>query len=454
MALDFDRTSSNQRLNGIQNSIYQPTGFPVAFFCMGYPTSLGGARTIHSVRDAGGTGDPRTQVTLTGDESFQYFLDGGSDFAFAGQSSGTVTATNTWYAIMCWSNSTADHNVEANNANSANGTGSVLWAPGMDQTHVGYLANFGNLNHWDGAIAEVAMWSGTIPTASQREALQNGVSAAFFMEGLIGYNRIMGNQDPEPDRVSGDLLTLVNGPTKFDHPDILMPGAYKWLVPPLPAAVSGPSGNGALASTDSQIAGDGVSGSAGNGTLSSTVAVVAGNGVSQSAGNGALQAQAAAVTGSGLQANFGNGALSAQAAAVVGEGLSKSDGSGTLAASTAAIVAGGISFSAGNGTLSSTDSQISGGGGGGLFGNGTLSSTAATVTGDGKIVLIGSGTLSAQAAAVAADGASASAGNGTLSAGSARISGSGDTGVTTPAGRRKFVYREFNRATAMKKRVA
>lgn len=244
MSRDFVAASS-EGLDGTQSTAFNAQAYPVLFSAWFLFHIADAPYTFLEVRDVGAANIPRMQLTKTGDDNAQYFIKDTSA-SQVGVIGGAINsmAINIWFNVIGWSNDGSDHNIAVTtqgnsygDIGTANGTTTVNWSA-MDQSHIGYLGNFGGVNHFDGLIAEVGCWDGTIPDDSQRRGLANGYSPDNYLNGLRNYPPLMGISSPEPDLVSGDTFALVNTPTKGDHPRIIRPSNRSVFFVPV-AAVAG-----------------------------------------------------------------------------------------------------------------------------------------------------------------------------------------------------------------------
>lgn len=193
------------------------------------------------------------------------------------------------------------------------------------------------------------------------------------------------------------------------------------------AGAGSASGNGALTSQDSTIAGSGTSQAAGDGDLSAAVSTIAGSGVSSSVGEGSLASADSTIAGEGVISWAGNGDLAADSATIAGTGISVSEGDGDLQVGAAAIAGEGTSHSLGSGDLQASAATIAGEGTrvSGESGNGDLAAGVATITGEGETRASGDGDLATAAATITAEGTVSSAGDGSLVASASAVAGSG-----------------------------
>lgn len=79
----------------------------------------------------------------------------------------------------------------------------------------------GSAEHWDGKIAEVAIWN-RILTAAEAAMLGKGFSPLFIRNGLVFYMPLMGNGSSEVDIIGGGSGT-VTGAIKAAHPPMIYP---------------------------------------------------------------------------------------------------------------------------------------------------------------------------------------------------------------------------------------
>lgn len=101
------------------------------------------------------------------------------------------------------------------------GVSSTNAAPNsISRFSVGVLDRSAPSNYFDGLVAHIAFWSGTL-TDGDYAALNAGVNPLLVKPGsLIDYWPLLSNQSPEPSLVSGRLL-IVNGTTfSNDNPPV------------------------------------------------------------------------------------------------------------------------------------------------------------------------------------------------------------------------------------------
>lgn len=91
---------------------------------------------------------------------------------------------------------------------------------GFNRMRIGWIPvgpSYGN-----GNISEVALWNMSDPSAGEITALWKGADPRTIRPAsLLNYWPILGNNDPEPDWVGGAAMSLVNGPTKIEHPRVV-----------------------------------------------------------------------------------------------------------------------------------------------------------------------------------------------------------------------------------------
>lgn len=231
--------ASTEYLVGTQSTSFVPTTYPCAFslwFLFDADNSALSPFCLTDVSDIGGT-DNRIQLTKTGDDNFQYFIDSNTTM---GVLSGGVDSlsVDTWYHAMAWSTASNAHNVVIDGGTPGTNTTAINF-PAVDRNTIGRLENFSGVNYFDGRVAEVACWDTTIPDAGQRAALAKGYSPLHFPAGLMGYWPLTGRHDPEVGRFGGDHLTLTNTPTTGVHtPGIIYPHKRRFYGVPA-AAVGG-----------------------------------------------------------------------------------------------------------------------------------------------------------------------------------------------------------------------
>lgn len=241
MARNFVAASS-EGLDGTQSTAFNAQAYPVLYSCWINFDVDNSPYTFIEVRDVGATGTPRMQITKTGQDNVQYFIDDGPGSMSILPASADIMVTGTWYNVLAWSNDATDHNLVVTalggsygGVSSDTSSTSVTW-PAMDQTHIGYLASF-TTNYFDGKIAEAGCWDGTVPNDGQRRALAQGYSPLSFPQGLRSYWPLFGRHSPETAYFGEDHLTLVATPDAADHvPGIIYPSRQRTVSPPVAAA--------------------------------------------------------------------------------------------------------------------------------------------------------------------------------------------------------------------------
>lgn len=243
MSRDFIAASS-QALDGTQSTSLNAQAYPVCFHAW-FNFNLTAPGLILSIRDVAAAQDPRMQITKTGEGSIQYLIkDGGGNTMAITAGPIDVLSPGNWYHVVCWSNNSTDHSlrctdIDGSLVTSGTSAAQANWSP-MDQAHIGYLANFGGVNYFDGRIAEVACWDGTLPTTGQRRAMELRYNAEHFPAGLRSSWRLMGVSSPETPNWGSDPLTLVNSPAKGVHvPGMIYPSKMQPIFPPVAAPPGG-----------------------------------------------------------------------------------------------------------------------------------------------------------------------------------------------------------------------
>ena len=88
------------------------------------------------------------------------------------------------------------------------------FAIGARRTDVGGVSGF-----TDGRICEVGFWNRAL-TSAEILSLANGYAPSFFPENLVFYSQLSGQDTPERDVKSSNILTM-NGTLKSAHPDFM-----------------------------------------------------------------------------------------------------------------------------------------------------------------------------------------------------------------------------------------
>lgn len=108
---------------------------------------------------------------------------------------------------------------------------------GIDRTTVGYIGDSTPSAYFDGALAELAIWSIAL-TAEEASVLAAGYSPLFVRpESLLFYMPLL--RDDDNDLIGGLSLTAVGTPTISDHPRMIYPSRSLQLG--VPAAAAGGS---------------------------------------------------------------------------------------------------------------------------------------------------------------------------------------------------------------------
>lgn len=101
------------------------------------------------------------------------------------------------------------------------GTNAGTFAPTVNMTDIGRLRAFAaSPIYGTGRVAEVAIWDAAL-TDEEVASLAKGFAPHLIRPGnLVSYWPLLGNTSPEIDIISANGLTLVNAPTKIEHPPI------------------------------------------------------------------------------------------------------------------------------------------------------------------------------------------------------------------------------------------
>lgn len=149
------------------------------------------------------------------------------------------------------------------------------------------------------------------------------------------------------------------------------------------------TGTGALAPSDSSIAGTGTITRIGTSALASDASAISGTGVIERVGTGDVQSQSSAISATGVIGRVSTGALSADSSAIAGTGTVTEagtvTGTGALTSQASALSASGIIGRIGTGSIVVDVSQISATGVIGRTGTGALAAQSSAISGTGSI---------------------------------------------------------------------
>lgn len=196
------------------------TAYPFTFACWFYLDNTGINIGLMSVGDKDGTSDLTYIQLLDSTDSIRAVSQNGAQIATA---TGTYSA-NTWTHACCvWPDAETRH-AYRDGGNKGSSSGAVTLPGNYDQTTIGALSRSGNSDRMSGRIAEAGIWSVAL-TDAEVAALAKGFSPRMIRPAsLVAYWPLFGNDSPERDRSKNRFdMTLVNGPTKADHPRIYYP---------------------------------------------------------------------------------------------------------------------------------------------------------------------------------------------------------------------------------------
>ena len=129
---------------------------------------------------------------------------------------------NTWHHVCGVFASTTSRTIYLDGGNSATGTDSIT-PTGINRTSVGYLARYSPVAYFSGMLAEAAIWNDAL-TSSEVMSLAKGFSPLQIRPtALVNYWPLYGRHATEPDVIGASGMTLLNSPTKAEHPRIILP---------------------------------------------------------------------------------------------------------------------------------------------------------------------------------------------------------------------------------------
>ena len=207
------------------------SSFPCTFACWCKPTSiaLDGNQnyTLMSFDDAGGDNQVLLWMEDNGASNSIIAAVVNSNVIVRAQSSQPTAGS--WHHACAVFASTTSRSCYVNGANKATGTDSANFPSGLDTTYIGFSTRTSGA-HFDGDIAEAAMWDVALTDAEVRSLGLAGVVPTLVRpQSLVSYWPIYGNASPEPDRWKNrNDMTLNNSPAKANHPRIYRPhsGAF------------------------------------------------------------------------------------------------------------------------------------------------------------------------------------------------------------------------------------
>jgi hypothetical protein len=196
------------------------TAEPFTMACWFQVAALGAAEVVMSICTAAST--PRHQI----ERSVTNSLDVRStDGVSAGVSAGTadeIASTNTWYhaaAVIAAPNSRTSY---LDGSAHTTDTTSITVA-GVSRTIIGARINSTIGAYWNGRAAECAIWNAALDPP-EIAALAKGFSPLLIRPtSLVAYWPLIGRTAPEICPKGGFDMTLVNTPTAFAHPRIILP---------------------------------------------------------------------------------------------------------------------------------------------------------------------------------------------------------------------------------------
>jgi hypothetical protein len=133
----------------------------------------------------------------------------------------TALSTSTWYHATAVFSSATSYSIYLNGANKVSQNNSNAFPSSMDRVLMGSIF-ISSQRLTSALLAEAGIWNVAL-TDDEALALARGASPMLVRPGALRfYSNLFGNASPEPNKY-GAALTLVNSPTKADHPRIIYP---------------------------------------------------------------------------------------------------------------------------------------------------------------------------------------------------------------------------------------
>lgn len=199
------------------------TGGPCSISFFANQTSAVQGSTFLSIGNAAGTRGMEFRWSGLGGTGV--FFDSYGATTVASTASGITLTNGAWSHLAAVETSNSSHALFVNGPSNKFTTATDVGAhTGIDSFSIAQGPWGGAF--YDGAIAEVGMWNVAL-TDDEVAALANGYSPLLIRPtSLVQYWPLFGNDSPELDRFkNSNNLTLVNAPTKADHPRIFYPSS-------------------------------------------------------------------------------------------------------------------------------------------------------------------------------------------------------------------------------------
>lgn len=313
MSRDFNGTTGYLA----DNTTAALSGVPATFAAWVRPDTVNAERTILSLH-GGGSALWRIEMTATGKPLAQFRNDSGS----TSNSTGATTLPTTRFSHVCGTfAANAAPRIFLNGvADAAAGSTPSNTTITVFRTSIGVLNRFGSgdIQFWDGLIAEAAIWS-VVLSADEIAALAAGVPAYMVCPAsLVFYCPVFGAADPEPELVHGGITLALSGtaPASPDHGPVI--GPFVRAVTRTAGAAFDHTITAALTSGNATMNAAGTVLVSGTGALQSAASSMTGAVGVLVRGSGTLQAAAATMSGAVGVLVSATGSLVSAAASVAG----------------------------------------------------------------------------------------------------------------------------------------
>src|SRR3990167_2308485 len=199
------------------------TGVPITMACWFYSDTITVSQDLMSIGDTSVENQYfvlRARGASAGDP---IVADTTSSAASDDCSTTTGYSTNTWHHACAVYAAINDRRVFLDGGSKATNATSITPA-GLAQTRIGTVAKLTGAFFMSGRIAEAAIWNAAFDD-SEVALLSKGLSPLLMRhQPLPAYWPLFGNDSPELDRWKNKFdVTLINGPTKAEHPRIYYP---------------------------------------------------------------------------------------------------------------------------------------------------------------------------------------------------------------------------------------
>lgn len=238
----------------LQNGAAVLTAMPLTIACWIKPTNFTAANAVFGLYDSA--------VANTRYEIFTVLTTGivrathSDNSALATANTSVAATAGAWNhaagVFVSATSRTAYLNAGSSGSSATNVAGSMA---GLNNTTVGLRANSSVSSHFNGSLAEPAIWNVALAQADL-SALAAGVCPLLVRpDALVFYAPLMGLASPEPDYRGRFSLTLFSAPTASAHQRIYYPTGlhYGITIPAVAASGAGPyyyrefvAGNGGM----------------------------------------------------------------------------------------------------------------------------------------------------------------------------------------------------------------